>query len=461
MTKQTIISQTTSTKELGDEFISELNKLSIQERDDATHDVHGIKSVSEETLEFISHSLELFESALRAIPMNEKGAYMKAREQSSDYVTDKQFVLMFLRADQFDTKAAAARFVSFFETKLDLFGEDKLAKDIRVDDLTEDEVPLLESGYAQILNVRDRAERAVFMLMPTLRKDKSLDNGLRAIYMVTMYALKDEETQKNGIVLIAYNVGKGKTRDRQAMLKSGQLMFSLPIRFAGVHYCYDDEKMKPLFYIAMYAVQKAARLRCRFHCGTDMEIIYNLMTFGIPAEALPVNLNGSLRLEAHRDYVRRMKNADNTDDNIDRIHVPGKYDVLLGRGKPLQKYSGNLNYHYIIETYHDRYEAAAKGVKAELAMEIVKKIKAQGGRFLKQDDAGWTAITDQAAKTKVSHTFRNHRIAARTARKKARAKLEAGNMAGMFQTRGFSQHDTAIINENNKKQCNEHSFVRA
>ena len=239
--------------------------------------------------------------------------------------------------------------------------------------------------------------------------------------MVLMFALKDETTQKHGIVAIPYNVGRGKTKDRQAILRNAQLVSALPLRFSAVHYCYDDEKLRGIFYVAMYAFQKAARIRCRFHLGTDMEVIYTLMTFGIPNEALPVSFNGSLRLDAHRDYIRKMRKIDELDDDIDRIIVPGKYDVLLGRGKPLQKYSGNLNYHYVIEGYHDRYEEAAKGVKAELAMEIVMKINNRGGRFLKQDEAGWTVISNEAARSKVSHTFRNHRIAARTALKKALA----------------------------------------
>ena len=44
-----------------------------------------------------------------------------------------------------------------------------------------------------------------------------------------------------------------------------------------------------------------------------------------------------------------------------------------------------------------------------------------GGRFLKLDDVGWVEIDDDEARYKVSHTFRNHRIAKRTAEKKAKA----------------------------------------
>jgi hypothetical protein len=247
--------------------------------------------------------------------------------------------------------------------------------------------------------------------------------------MVLMFALKDVETQKRGIVAIPYNVGPSHTKDRQAVWKNALLVSVLPLRFTGVHYCYDDEKLRAVIFVAMVVFQKAARIRTRFHLGTDMEIIYTLMTFGIPNEALPVSFSGSLRLENHRDFIRRMRKEDDeskTSSNgnvVRRIIVPSQFDVLLGRGKPLQKYSGNINYHYVIGGYHDHYEEASKQEKTELAMTIVNNIHSQGGRFLKQDDGGWLEIPDEAARSKVSHTFRNHRIAARTAIKKEAAAI--------------------------------------
>ena len=59
-----------------------------------------------------------------------------------------------------------------------------------------------------------------------------------------MFALKDVETQKRGIVAIPYNVGPSHTKDRQAVWKNALLVSVLPIRFTGVHYCYDDEKLE-------------------------------------------------------------------------------------------------------------------------------------------------------------------------------------------------------------------------
>jgi hypothetical protein len=152
-----------------------------------------------------------------------------------------------------------------------------------------------------------------------------------------------------------------------------------------------------------------------------MECIYNLMTFGIASDVLPITPAGELKLEAHQEFVRRLRIESELSDDVHRIIIPGTYDVLLGRGKPLQKHPGNLCYHHTIETYQGRYENAQKLEKTQISKFIVQKMKEDGGRFLKQDDAGWVEIDDDSARYKVSHTFRNHRIAARVQEKKALA----------------------------------------
>jgi hypothetical protein len=338
-----------------------------------------------------------------------------------------------------------------------LFGKDKLGKAIEFSDLTEDDIAVLESGYVQMAPGRDRAGRAILCLMPTLCKTKKIQskvssNGrtgffmcnvqsfivnlqparllrqIRAIYMVLMFALKDEATQKRGIVGLAYNVGRDHTTDREAVWKAAKLVSIVPLRFTGVHYCYDDEKIRMLFGVAMYVLNRNARIRCRLHFGTHMECIYTLMTFGINASDLPVSPTGEKRLDNHNEFIRMMRKAEQVrNDGKDRVIVPGTLDVLLGRGKPLQKHNGNLNYHYVVEGYHAQYEQASKLEKTQIAKTIVDKIHEQGGRFLKQEEAGWVEIDDGAARTKISHTFRNHRIAARTALKKAATPAQVTN----------------------------------
>lgn len=156
------------------------------------------------------------------------------------------------------------------------------------------------------------------------------------------------------------------------------------------------------------------------------------MTFGIPSDTLPILPTGDRRLEGHQQFIQKIRRLETLNDNIQRILIPGTCDVLLGRGKPLQKHSGNLRYHLIVESFQDRYETASKLEKTNISKEIVEEIKRSGGRFLKQDKCGWVEIDDDDARYKVSHTFRNHRIAARAAQKKALAaqKKALAAMAG-------------------------------
>jgi hypothetical protein len=156
-----------------------------------------------------------------------------------------------------------------------------------------------------------------------------------------------------------------------------------------------------------------------------MECIYKLMTFGIPSDALPISPSGELKRQRQLDWlnVRREQEAVAGKETrnqivVPRIVVPGPHDVLLGRGKPLQRHPGNLRYHHIIESFEDRYESAMKLEKTTIAKEIVQQIKDAEGRFLKQDNTGWVEIDDAAARYKVSHTFRNHRISIKSNQQK-------------------------------------------
>lgn len=157
-------------------FIDELNKLSVQERDEVLQDVHGVSDVMNENLLTIEIKIAEMKQQLARIPLKQKAAYLQALEQNPNYVHDDKFLLMFLRADAFNVEASALRFVSFFEHKLQLFGRDKLGRDIVVSDLSEDDVLCLESGYSQMLAGRDRAGRAILCLIPMIRKYKTLEN---------------------------------------------------------------------------------------------------------------------------------------------------------------------------------------------------------------------------------------------------------------------------------------------
>jgi hypothetical protein len=160
-------------------FAQELNKLSMQERDEVLQDIHGVSDVMNEEPAFVRKQFQQLEDELSRI--SDKEAYLQAKLLHEEYVTNQKFLLMFLRADAFQVKLAAARIVAFFQAKLDLFGPDKLGRDITLSDLNEDDIRCLESGYAQVLPERDRAGRAIFSLMPMIRAHRCIENKVSVI----------------------------------------------------------------------------------------------------------------------------------------------------------------------------------------------------------------------------------------------------------------------------------------
>ena len=95
------------------------------------------------------------------------------------------------------------------------------------------------------------------------------------------------------------------------------------------------------------------------------------------------------------------------------ISVPSRNDVLLGRGKGYFSHVGNVRYRSLIEDLADKYNAASKDIKHQITKEVMEIIcHKAGGRFLKDDGAGWVVVDHETARLKVSHSFRSARKAA-------------------------------------------------
>ena len=152
----------------------EMNQLSVEDREKAFEDVHGIPRVVDEPQEFIGACLALLETELTNI--SSKAAYDLANSTSKEYTSSKKIRLMFLRAENFDPYNAASRMVRFFEEKYELFGADKLAKDITLDDLDPDDIAALERGVYQVLPEKDCAGRKVVFFIPKLKVSRTIQN---------------------------------------------------------------------------------------------------------------------------------------------------------------------------------------------------------------------------------------------------------------------------------------------
>jgi hypothetical protein len=135
------------------------------------------------------------------------------------------------------------------------------------------------------------------------------------------------------------------------------------------------------------------------------------MSFGVPIGALPVTYDDKLKTTAHLHWLdrRRIKEtAIRKGESFDGIDLPSLKDVLFGRGKINQEHTGNVIMRKIISEYVPEYRVATKPAKGRIPLKVVKRIKQEGGRFLKRDtDNGWWfQVSDEAAREKISMSFR-------------------------------------------------------
>lgn len=78
-----------------------------------------------------------------------------------------------------------------------------------------------------------------------------------------MSAVEDEDTQKKGIVNIIYNVGNRQftKKDMNLMMDASFLNDSMPIRYASMHFCFDNPKLRTPMSLIQYVVGTEARIR--------------------------------------------------------------------------------------------------------------------------------------------------------------------------------------------------------
>jgi hypothetical protein len=195
-----------------------------------------------------------------------------------------------------------------------------------------------------------------------------------------------------------------------------------------------------------------------FFLGSQWEVFFSLMGFGIVKEALPFDVDGTVNLEGFSKYMKRIEEKELREQvGEDRILTPLSNDVLLGRGRPYQEFPGNLRLAEIIDEYRETYQSESKLQKTAMSNKVVTIIKDSGGRFLKKkggSDHGkigivvaeeWVEVVDDVARDKVSHGFRTktRRLSATAPPAKGGAITPATVPSGKFSPKNKKKPRTA------------------
>mmetsp|Transcript_2964 Transcript_2964/g.8307 ORF Transcript_2964/g.8307 Transcript_2964/m.8307 type:complete len:581 (-) Transcript_2964:82-1824(-) len=395
----------------------EMDNLSINEREMVYEDIHGVSQATEEKEEFVRSCLGELDREISKVRL--KSEYDKAIFLNPGYVKDANFRLMFLRSDMFNAHKAAKRMVEHFRIKLELFGMQKLSKRIHWTDLSEDDQATYATGAIQMFpSCKDRSGRALFYNIYMYRADKSISNLLRAYWYCIMTCVQDDvETQRKGAVAISYTIGCPMSTFYSQMAKQSKhvIVNGIPVRVTGGHFCFEDQRIRPLFSLLLSAAPKSWLLRFRPHFGTHMECHYSLNSFGISADAIPVDKDGNLRwgmFEENHARVLRKERAVESELSLargdDRYDIPKENDVLLGRGWSFQRYPGTVTMMSMVEEAKPKHDRAkSRNEKTAICMEIVNEIRANGGRFLKREGEYWVEVGSDIAREKCAQGFRN------------------------------------------------------
>jgi hypothetical protein len=162
----------------------ELVQMSTDERTQVFADIGGAQEINPEDPDFVNECLMELNEKIAGI--KNKAAFEIAQRTSPHYTNNPGFRIMFLRADNFDVEKASHRIVRHFEEKLELFGGEKLADDIRLEDLTVDDMEALEAGGIQVLPHPDQFGRLVLCSRQVNWKYKQREN-LVSSYSFTLF----------------------------------------------------------------------------------------------------------------------------------------------------------------------------------------------------------------------------------------------------------------------------------
>jgi cystathionine beta-lyase family protein involved in aluminum resistance len=143
--------------------------------------------------------------------------------------------------------------------------------------------------------------------------------------------------------------------------------------------------------------------------GSRLECASSLQSFGIPANIFPLTDDGEITTDVHRQVLEKRRKKERLVHEVRRVGVPGRNDVLFGRGKAIQNHVGNIKFRSLVEDCKEMYDKATRDEKCQITQEIVQVVQQATGRFLKDDGTGWVEVGRDVARLKVSHTFRGLR----------------------------------------------------
>jgi len=305
------------------ELTRTLNQLSVSEREKATFDVHGIAPPLRQEQDdpaMIQRSLDTLDKLI-VEQANDHPGLAKALSINPAYIRKER--MKFLRADEYDPVKAAERMGGYFDMRLEYFcGSNAevvdpacscIARDLTVLDLTEDDIKYWKTGFYQVCREKDRSGRIVCIIFLPICYQLKIPaaNMVRINFVMNTILTQNVDVQLSGNVHIAWGVGLGpdsmdyigKNSNAKKMVEAGKYA---PMRGVAKHFCYDDESLHPMFQKYATPMSTFSAVRFRSHFGSLSEVVFNLSTFGISIDSVPISTDGVVQSDFHTSFIESL-----------------------------------------------------------------------------------------------------------------------------------------------------------
>ncbi|KAM4622458.1 alpha-tocopherol transfer protein-like isoform 1-T2 [Discoglossus pictus] len=201
---------------------------------------------------------------------------------------DDSFLLRFLRARKFDYDRALQLLVNYYSCRK---GWPEVFNNLRPSAVK----PVLDSGFLTVLPNTDAQGRRIVFIRPGrwIPRDYPITETVRAIYLSLEKLVESEETQVNGIVILADYNGVGLSQASQfgpfmAKKVIGILQDGFPIRIKAVNIINEPRIFKGIFAILKPFLKEKIVNRFFLH-GSDLTSLHN----NVPKAILPEEYGGT------------------------------------------------------------------------------------------------------------------------------------------------------------------------
>jgi len=205
--------------------------------------------------------------------------------------------LVFLRCEVFNVERAVDRFVKYWSTRIEVFGEERAFLPMTLDGAMKDDEAAVQMKYLQVATETDPNGRAILLFDFSKEAcEVSSESLLRVVWYQVHVALTQESCQKNGVVVYVKSVDRmSDWRPSLSKKIATAGRGTLPVRFAGMHFMHPPKFISLILMVVKPLVGKKLRHRFYAHSGSTCDILDSLSRFGLGTQdKLPVNFGGQL-----------------------------------------------------------------------------------------------------------------------------------------------------------------------